>query len=144
MRHATGASNGGPLRVATLSMIANTDYLALARTAAMHVGALLALPLAQVADLRLAVDEACACFLDTTARRAALGVSAVPDVMELSFDHYPAELHVTVRAAVGEGWPAVDELGGAVLRALVGDACFQVQDGVGVLTLIQPLSTGEG
>jgi serine/threonine-protein kinase RsbW len=134
------------LRMATLSMVADMDYLALARTSAMHVAALLSFPLVQVGDLRLAVSEACACFLDAPPRREpdAFGTAGVPESMELTYDRFPDELHVTVRATVGEGWPEVDELGWAVLRALVGDLHVDVRGGVGVLTLIVPLPTGMG
>lgn len=130
------------MRMVTLSMIADMDYLALARTSAMHVGALLSFPLARVSDLRLAVDEACVCFLDSVSRREpdSFGMSPAPESMELSYDRYPTELHVTVRAAVGADWPTVDELGWAMLRALVGDVRVQVEDGVGALTLMLPLS----
>lgn len=129
----------------TLSMIADRDYLALARTSAMHVGALLAFPLARVSDLRLAVDEACVCFLDSAARREpdAFGMWPAPESMELSYDRYPDELHVTVRAAVGADWPAAQELGWAMLRALVGDVRVDALDGMGELTLILPLPTGQ-
>jgi hypothetical protein len=131
------APHGAPLRLVTLSMAADKDYLALARTSATHVGGLLGLPPARISDLRLAVDEACACFLDTLD-----GGSS--EVMELAYDRYPGELRVTVRAAVGKGWPVVDALGWEVLRAVVGDVRCHVQDdGVGVLTLIQPLSAWE-
>lgn len=144
LRDAAGVRDPGALRMAALSMIADMDYLALARTSAMHVGALLALPLGQVADLRLAVNEACACFLDTAARREpdAFGIAGLPESMELAYDRYPGELRVTVRAAVGDGWPDVDELGWAVLRALVGDLHVDVHGGVGVLTLMLPLPAG--
>jgi hypothetical protein len=129
------------VRMVTLAMIADTDYLALARTSAMHVGALLAFPLARVSDLRLAVDEACVCFLDSGTRREAdsFGTPPAPESMELSYDRYPTELRVTVRAAVGADWPAVDELGWAMLRALVGDVQVEVVGGVGALALILPL-----
>ena len=154
IQHATGPSHGGPLRLATLSMAADKDSLALARTSATLVGEFLALPTARIADLRLAVNEACACFLDTAARRvprargvgrssggsaAAPTVAVVDDTMELSYDRYPAELHVTVRAAIGDSWPAANALGWEVLRAVVGDVRLRIQDGLGVLTLIQPL-----
>ena len=159
IQHATGPSHGGPLRLATLSMAADKDSLALARTSATYVGEFLALPTARIADLRLAVNEACACFLDTAARRvprargvgrssggsaaaptAAMATAAMADdTMELSYDRYPAELHVTVRAAIGDSWPAANALGWEVLRAVVGDVRLRIQDGLGVLTLIQPL-----
>lgn len=123
----------------TLSMLADTDYLALARTSALHVGALLALSLAQVKDLRLAVNEACACFLEPALHRASHERLA-PQVLELSYDRFPAALHVTVRAPVDEDWPRVDELGWALLGALVGDVRVEVRHGLGTLTLIHPLS----
>jgi hypothetical protein len=146
--------HGGPVRLVTLSMTADKDYLALARTSATHVGGLLGLPPVRVCDLRLAVDEACACFLDTLdsagrswpdAATTSGGASgAMSEVMELAYDRYPGELRVTVRAAVGGSWPVVDALGWEVLRAVVGDVRFHVQDdGVGVLTLIQPLAAWE-
>lgn len=125
-------------------MPADMDYLALARTTAMHVGALLFFPMTRVADLRLAVNEACASFLGTSAYRApdAFGIAAEPEVMELFYDRCPGELRITVRSAVGENWPRVDELGWMVLRALIGEVRVQARDGLGVLTLIVPLPTG--
>jgi len=156
IHHVTGASRSGPLRLATLSMTADKDYLALARTSATHVGELLGLPPARVADLRLAVNEACACFLDTAARRGPSTwgrrggdrgrgrfAEGAAEAMEVSYDRYPAELQVTVRSAIGESWPVVNALGWEVLRAVVGEVRFNVQDGLGVLTLIQPLADWE-
>lgn len=133
----------GPLRLASLAMIADQDFLALARTTAMHVGALLSLPLTRIADLRLAVDEACACFLDPAGHRAAnawnSAVQAAPEVLELTYDRYPGELRVAVRGRVEEGWPRVDELGWALLGSLVGAVNVQAGDGFGTLTLAVPL-----
>lgn len=128
----------GPQRMVTLCMLADTDYLALARTSAMHVGALLFLPLAQVKDLRLAVNEACACFLEHFSPGAS-GERVAPQVLELFYDRFPDALHVTVRAPVEEDWPRVDELGWAMLGALVGEVRVEVRSGLGTLTLIRPL-----
>ncbi len=146
LRQDAGAQEVRPLRMATLSMLADSDYLPLARTTAMHVGALLAFPIARVNDLRLAVNEACVCFLDTAARREpeGFGMWPAPESMEIVYDRYPDELHVTVRAAAGENLRAVNELGWAMLEALVGDVQVRVGDGVGAVTLILPLPTGEG
>lgn len=139
----------GPLRMVTVSLLADKDYLALARTTAMHVGALLCYPLARVAELRLAVNEACVCFLDPAARRRAQAGdgAAPPGVMELSYDQVfiaygPDVLHVTIRAAVDEGWPPVDELGWMLLRTLVEDVRVRVRNGLGELTLVLPLPSG--
>lgn len=125
--------NNTPVRMVTLTLLADRDYLALARTSAMHVGALLFLPLSQVHDLRLAVDEACASFLHTS--------HPPTETMELCYDRYPTALHVTVRARAPLGWPEGDELGWALLGSLVGDVRVSVSDGIGALTLVEPLPT---
>jgi serine/threonine-protein kinase RsbW len=145
------AEHAAPVRMVTLTLVADRDYLALARTSAMHVGALLLFPLPRVNDLRLAVDEACTSFLQAAqeaggaggAGRDADGPEAAPEqTMELSYDRHPTSLHVTVRARAPEGWPGRDELGWAMLGSLVGQIRVQVEDGIGTLTLIQPLPTG--
>ena len=73
--------DGEPVRMVTLTMLADQEYLALARTSAMHVAALLHLPLVQVTDLRLAVDEACTSFIAgrTGDRRGCRGARADGD-----------------------------------------------------------------
>lgn len=129
-----------PLRMVTLNMLADKDYLALARTCAMHIAAVLGFPLTRVTDLRLAVNEACLCFLE--ARPADLGEFgdwASPQTMEIGYDLYPGELQVSVRAAAPDDWPRVGEAGWALLRALVGDVRVESHEGLGVLTLVEPL-----
>lgn len=128
-----------PVRMATLTLLADRDYLALARTSASHVAALLFFPRPRVGDLRLAVDEACTSFL----RAAPEGVEASESVetLELRYDRHPSSLHVTVSGPAPRGWPERDELGWAMLSALVGDVQVSVRDGVGALTLIVPLPT---
>lgn len=142
MRHTNDAADGAGVRMLTLTMLADQDYLAMARTSAMHIGALLFLPLPRVNDLRLAVDEACTSFLQ--AARDADADTADPAsvrTMELSYERHPAHLHVTVRARAPRGWPGRDELGWAMLGTLVGEVRARVDDGVGTLTLIEPLPT---
>ena len=73
--------------------------------------------------------------------------AAPPGVMELSYDqvfiaYSPDVLHVTIRAAVDEGWPPVDELGWMLLRTLVEDVRVRVRNGLGELTLVLPLPSG--
>ncbi|HEX4787579.1 MAG TPA: hypothetical protein VH372_03905 [Actinospica sp.] len=145
--HGREASAGqhDALRMITLRMIADKDYLALARTSAMHVGALLAFPLARVSDLRLAVDEACISFLDPPAYRDPdLPYAAcVPSgTLELAYDRHASDLHVTVTGTAPAGWPERQEPGWAILEALVGEVRAEVRAGDGVLTLIEPLPTG--
>lgn len=132
---------GVPVRMVGLTLLADQDYLALARTSAMHVGALLFFPLRRVNDLRLAVDEACTSFL-VPARP--VGADAPPaetvETMELSYDRFPRHLHVTIRAKAPRGWPERDELGWAMLGSLVGEVRMELRaDGIGVLTLVEPL-----
>jgi hypothetical protein len=152
------AGGGAPVRMVTLTLLADRDYLALARTSAMHVAALLLFPLPRVNDLRLAVDEACTSFLQAAreadgAGRGADGAGAdgrgadgpggpgpaFAGTMELSYDRHPTSLHVTVRARAPRGWPGRDELGWAMLGSLVGEVRVLVEDGIGALTLIEPL-----
>jgi anti-sigma regulatory factor (Ser/Thr protein kinase) len=124
----------------TLTLLADPDYLALARTSAMHVGALLFLPLPRVNDLRLAVDEICTSFLQPADGLEADAAAPSPSrTMELSYDRYPTALHVTVRARAPHGWPHRDELGWAMLETLVAEVRVSLEDGIGVLTLIEPL-----
>jgi len=124
----------------TLNMLADKDYLALARTCAMHVAAVLGFPLTRVTDLRLAVNEACLCFLEPgPAASSGPGDWPIPETLEIGYDLFPDELHVRVRAATPDGWPQVDETGWALLRALVGDVRVQAHEGLGTLTLVEPL-----
>ncbi len=134
-----------PTRLVTLNMRADKDYLALARTCAMHTAAVLGFPLSRVTDLRLAVNEACLCFLETARPPAPdpLSGRVRPPALEIAYDLYPEELHVILRAPAPDGWPRVEETGWALLRALVGDVQFDAHEGLGTLTLIEPLP-GQG
>ncbi len=59
--------------------------------------------------------------------------------LHLCYDRYPDHLRVTVRGAAPALWPEQDELGWEMLRAIIGDVHAEVVDGVGILTLIEPL-----
>jgi hypothetical protein len=140
MRDMQDGMNGAAVRMVALTVLADQDYLALARTSAMHVGALLFLPLPQVNDLRLAVDEACSSFLqpvpfDVGADDAS---AATTETMQLCYDRYPASLHVTVRARTPSGWPERDELRWAILNSLVDEVRVSEREGIGTLTLVEP------
>lgn len=139
MAHTYDSPGGYQFRMVTLTLLADPDYLALARTSAMHVGALVFLPLPRVNDLRLAVDEICTSFLQPADGLEADAVPLPSLTMELTYDRYPTALHVTVRAPAPQGWPHRDELGWALLETLVDEVRVSLEDGIGVLTLIESL-----
>jgi anti-sigma regulatory factor (Ser/Thr protein kinase) len=106
-------------------------YVVLARSAAVHLGAVLHLGITDVTDLRLAVDEACALFLLHPAfpETGAVGLAC-------RFAAYPGELRVTVRAPVPPGFaPDTEAIGWIMLGALVDDLAWTREDGYGTVTL---------
>jgi serine/threonine-protein kinase RsbW len=106
-------------------------YVVLARSAAVHIGAVLNLGITDVTDLRLAVDEACALFLLHPAfpDGAAVGLAC-------RFAAYPEYLRVTVRAPVPPSFaPDTEGIGWIMLGALVDDIAWTRQDGHGTVTL---------
>jgi serine/threonine-protein kinase RsbW len=106
-------------------------YVVLARSAAVHIGAVLNLGITDVTDLRLAVDEACALFLLHPAfpDGAAVGLAC-------RFAAYPEYLRVTVRAPVPPSFaPDTEGIGWIMLGALVDDIAWTRQDGYGTVTL---------
>jgi serine/threonine-protein kinase RsbW len=110
-------------------------FVVLARSAAVHLGAVLHLGITDVTDLRLAVDEACALFLLHPAfpDGGAMGLAC-------RFAAYQDELKVTVRAPVPAGFsPDTDGIGWIMLGALVDDLAWSRQDGVGTVTLTKRL-----
>lgn len=113
MGHTRDAVNGEPVRMVALTVLADEDYLALVRTSAMHVGALLFFPLPRVNDLRLAVDEACSMLVPLALPgaelvcRFSLGVEeirvrcSVPsDGQRPPVDGFPWQVLVTLTDAV--------------------------------------------
>ena len=106
-------------------------YVVLARSAAVHIGAVLHLGITDVTDLRLAVDEACALFLLHPAfpDGAAVGLAC-------RFAAYPEHLRVTVRAPVPPGFaPDTEGIGWIMLGALVDDIDWTREHGYGTVTL---------
>ena len=135
---AAGRAHGR--RLAALALPADREYLALARMSAMHVAGLLDFPVGSVIDLRLAVDEACSVFLaGPDGHGQAEQPGAAPGMLELAFETDGAQLQVTVRGAAPPHWPEPDDVGWAMLKALVGELRAEVDDGLGTLTLIGPL-----
>lgn len=111
-------------------------YVVLARSAAVHLGAVLHLGITEVTDLRLAVDEACALFL---LHPAFPGGGATG--LACRFAAYQDELQVTVRAPVPPDFaPDTDAIGWIMLGALVDDLTWTRHEGQGTLTLSKRFS----
>lgn len=128
----------GRVRLATITMPAGERYVAFARLATGHLCGLLGLTLSRVADLRLAVGEACGQFLGTDGA----------GMLELSFEREPDTLRITVRGPVAGEWPDRAGLGWLVLDALVGDLRWELPDGhggdaVGAIGFREPLAPDE-
>lgn len=139
------APRAEPRRLATMTFAADKDYLALARMTAMHVAGLLGLPIGRVTDLRLAVDEACSVFLAGPSGPAApLLARGRRDAatLTLRFELLAGDLRISVSGPAPLRRPDGDDLGWTMLCALVGSPRWEVQDGVGTLTLIEPIPTG--
>lgn len=126
--------------MAVLTVVADQGYLALVRTSAMQIAALLGLPLPQVTDLRLAVDEAFTSFLVAAPGRQGRPAQETGAVLSLTYDRYPDRLRVTVRGPAPPMWPAQDELRWQMLRSVAGEVNVEVVDGVGILTLDELLA----
>ena len=144
----------GGLRVAAITMPVAEAYVSLARLATAHVAGTLGLSVGRVADLRLAVDEACGQFLhgrvplindDDVVYSAADAATSI----ELCFDRLPGKLRITVVGPIplvpATAWPDREGLGWLVLDTLVADVRYEIEprDGVGTLTIVEPLSTDE-
>jgi serine/threonine-protein kinase RsbW len=133
--------DGKPFRMTALAMPADKDYLTLARLATIHVAGLLGLPIGQVTDLRLAVNEACALLLSTPAEVLAGQDASDEGALELSFDRCPGLLRVNVRGPAPAHWPEPEDIGWIVLQALVDDVRVETVDKTATVTLFASLPT---
>lgn len=124
-----------PVSEVFLEIPADRLYVVLARSAAVHIGAVLRLGLTDVTDLRLAVDEACAMFLLHPGFPASPAAEAG---LACRFEAYPDELRVTVRAPVPADFaPDTEEIGWIMLGALVDDLSWKHADGYGTVSLVK-------
>lgn len=102
---------------------ADADYLAIIRSASAHVGTKLGCTLPEVADLRLAVDEACGLLLRHTVRDR--GADGAGD-LECRFLLDGSALHVLLSVdARYAARPESDEFGWTILSALVDDIVWR-------------------
>ncbi len=125
-------------RLAKLSIPMDEECLALARVTAAHVGLLVGLRSDRSADLRLAVDEACALFLaqreapDDTCTWWAAGD------LELDFVRHGMMLQVAVSGPARFGLECED-VGWYLLRAMVADVRADFGRGRATVTLLEPI-----
>ncbi|WP_194911594.1 ATP-binding protein [Catenulispora rubra] len=103
---------------------ADPDYLAVIRSASAHVATKFGCTLSEVADFRLAVDEACGLLL-----RHTVGDLRDPGAgdLECRFVLEPSVLRVVLsRQARDVARPADDDFGWTILSALVDDIIWRV------------------
>jgi serine/threonine-protein kinase RsbW len=130
------ADTGGDAVV--LGIPADREQVVLVRSVAGHIGARLGLSVAQLTDLRLAVDEACGLFLLSPE------FGGAGETLECRFEQRPDALRITVRARVPETLePDVDDIGWIMLGALVDELSWQVVDGIGTVALLVRLAVRE-
>jgi serine/threonine-protein kinase RsbW len=126
---AAAPAGRGPAQAVVLAIPAEREQVVLVRSVAGHIGARLGLSVAQLTDLRLAVDEACGLFL--------LSPRFDADVLECRFEQEPGTLRVTVSAAVPASLvPDLDDIGWLMLDALVDELSWRVADGTGTVALV--------
>ena len=120
---------------------ADPDHLAVIRSASAHVAAKFGLTLPDVADLRLAVDEACGLLLRCTVpeRRG----DASGDI-ECRFLLDGPELRVVIsRQAQNAAPPQSDEFGWTILGSLVDDIVWRVEGPIVQVEIVKRHSAGE-
>ncbi len=117
-----------------LSIPADREQVVLVRSVAGHIAARLGMSMAELADLRLAVDEACGLFL------LAPGFGQAGESVECRFEQGPDTLTVTVSApARASIEPDVDDIGWLMLSALVDELTWKWEHDVARLTLVKLL-----
>jgi len=123
--------------LAAITMPATERYVAFARLATAHLCEVTGLSAGRVADLRLAVNEACGQFL-----HGAAPAGDPAGRLRLRFDLNPETLRITVSGPIARGWPDRESLGWVVLGALVADLRHEAADGSGTLVFAEPLRAG--
>ena len=111
---------------------ADADYLAVIRSAAAHIATRFGCTLSEVADLRLAVDEACGLLLRHTVHQPGRDRRRADDTdigdLECRFDLDASTLRVVLgRQARNSEPPQNDEFGWTILSALVDDIVWRTE-----------------
>lgn len=130
------ARGRAPSRNATVlvRVPADKDYVVLIRSAVGHLGAKLRCTVAEITDLRLAVNEACALLLD--ARRST--APCEDDVLECRIGVRPDALDIVVTAPPGEVVaPEPGAFGWNILAALVDELSWTLDADVARIELVK-------
>jgi len=126
-------------RTVVLTIPADREQVVLVRSVAGHIAARLGLSVAELTDLRLAVDEACGLFLLSP------GFGAAGESVECRFEELPDALAVTVSAPVPPSvQPDVDDIGWIMLGALVDELTWKSEEGVARLSMVKHLTVRGG
>ena len=122
---------------------ADADYLGVIRSAAAHVGTKAGGTLPEVADLRLAVDEACNLLLGhTVPDRPAEGPGGAGD-LECRFVLDGSTLRVVLGLRAGDvDPPGDDDFGWTILAALVDDIVWRVEGPVVQIEIVKHRAAG--
>ena len=133
---------------------ADPDYLAVVRSASAQVATKFGCTLPEVADLRLAVDEACGLLLRHTVRdqpgaQAGSGPDAGADAgtgsedLECRFVLDGPELRVTLSMPARDvAKPEEDEFGWTILSALVDDIVWRIEGPTAWVEILKRRSAG--
>jgi serine/threonine-protein kinase RsbW len=124
---------------------ADADYLPVIRSASAHVATKAGCTLSEVADLRLAVDEACGLLLRHTVRvkQPATGADGVGDLV-CCFALDDTSLRVVLsRDARNVAPPQDDEFGWTILSALVDDILWRVDGPTVHVEILKRRTAGE-
>lgn len=127
-----------PIRPAAVvvQVPADKDYVVLIRSAAGHLGALLGCTAPEIADLRLAVDEACALLLASqpptglaapSAGQSGQSGQSGQHTLECRISVRPGSLDIVVTAPPGDvAGPGPDSFGWNILAALVDELSWSL------------------
>ena len=124
---------------------ADADYLPVIRSASAHVATKAGCTLSEVADLRLAVDEACGLLLRHTVRvkQPAIGAGGAGDlVCRFALDGTSLRV-VLSRDARNVAAPQDDEFGWTILSALVDDIRWRVDGPTVHVEILKRRTAGE-
>lgn len=133
MKPPSATSNGRPV---VLSIPTDREQVVLVRSVAGHIAARHGLSVADLTDLRLAVDEACGLFLLSS------DVMAAADTLECRFDDHDGALRFAVSAPIPPGFaPDTEDVGWIMLGALVDELSWRADAQTGTVSLTKRLVT---